>query len=1817
MKNTNKNRRGKVAAIFLALLVTATAVPAMSISALAAETNNNTTVQPQDGGVDTYNTTTSGRAVSTASMPDTITGLTYAYDVQRSPGYPVFGGSNTTVKVSDLQFANVPNSTVNDYSLSCTLTNVGKYKDLETRIGGSSIVGTFKSRYNLQSTDDFTIYELKGTVNKVPDTHIAYGIIYSYDSINNVVGFVGWTSESGASYGYLLSQNSLSTTQNLAINVDPLNDQYTTTTTTTPGEPASQHTHCVCNGTASGIGGHRCNTTTTWTAVTNELPKTGGNYYLTQPIEISSTWTPANGTSLCLNGQTITYTGTGTAIEVSNGGFSLTDDKGTGKITNPNGRGVIVKNDTSMFNMYNGRITGCNASSDGSAVKVSSGTFNLFGGSIDHNTVASYGTVFVGIDAVVYMYGGKITENTLTETSSFGGGGVYVRGSFTMNDGEITNNDASGARGGGVYCTSFGTVIINGGTISGNKARANGGDGIYYSYESNDTVAFKIGGSANIVDEILLAYNSSNGRYATIISALQNPITFNIQGASDGRIIAKGDEDNNYTLTPADMQKITMKDAKDATNQLYAKLDTNDNAIKLTSTKPEGTVTVTYNANFGSSPATTTRSGATSVTAEDCMFTRAGYIFAGWNTEPNGTGINYAAGATIDADTTLYAQWTNPAAPITPNTLTYNGNEQPLVTKKTDETQDVKYIVGGTEPAADSIAWSSAIPKEINAGTYTVWYKATESGITTIDSVTATINQATNMWTSEPGKKDSDDLRYTGNPIELVETGSAHPSTKFGDIEYQVVKYNGETVAAASDNAWKTQIPTATEAGKYKVYYRVKETTNYTGLEGNWDVSIAKKTPDLTIDSAPLAEDWTYNGTSKDLCKKIGIDSNIGTVSYAVTKGQDSTEDNITDWSTEVPKATNAGTYKVWYKVDIKEEHAATYDNIGATPLQVNTGRATVVVSKADPEISVTANDLTYTGKDQVLVKVTTSGGAWRYSLDNDIYAVAVPTAKNAGKYTVYYISRATMNYNDSGLQTIEAEIKQATPTVTVEKNDNLTYNGKDQQLVTTSGVPEGCTVQYKVNDGDWSTAIPTAKNAGSYKVSYKVTGNTNYADVAETEVGTVTIAKAKVTVTLPTFVTAPLTYTGNAQDLVTGGTLASDDISLTVPGTVRYYISSVKLDNDRYTPTTPTGDITNWKTICKGTDAKKYYIWWAIDGADTTNFDYQNVDGTEVQTGAKIQLKNGDSEFVTINKADIDNITPPTLAEGWTYDGTSHPLIKEEGSTNDGKMMYAVTRVNEIEPTDERKWSADIPQGINAGKYRVWYKVDGDENHNSSKSVPIGTVTIKQATVTVTPPKATNPTYNGNKQIIATEGSLDCDVEGYGKLFYGVTDTDYDEFPEGGYASLSADETMKTAAGTYRVWYEIAPESGSTDFLLNSNFKYVLETEDSEVGTEITEESNSKNYIEASIKAQPYTPVTTHSITFNTNGGSPVQTQWVTSGGKLSNLPTTTKEGCTFAGWYTDEALTQPFSADTAITKNTVLYAKWTEKADPTDPGEGVTVGQVTGLKAIKKTTTTLKLTFNKVEGASGYEIYDAETNELLTTCTTQKGKAKLVKTITGLNAGEVRKYKVRAYVIVNGEKHYGAFSKVYTKATAERTPVLLATVTKTTGTSVKLRWTPVDGAVKYQVYGAICSETPVRLKTVSGETTDWTSKSLKRATSYKYYVVALDEVGKKIATAPIIHVVTNGSKYGNPEQLILTSDAAITMTKGGKVANVLTELTASPAEKEPLTHIAALRYRSDDKTVAKVDKDGVITAVNKGTCTVYVIAQNGLYQAVTVTVE
>ena len=65
------------------------------------------------------------------------------------------------------------------------------------------------------------------------------------------------------------------------------------------------------------------------------------------------------------------------------------------------------------------------------------------------------------------------------------------------------------------------------------------------------------------------------------------------------------------------------------------------------------------------------------------------------------------------------------------------------------------------------------------------------------------------------------------------------------------------------------------------------------------------------------------------------------------------------------------------------------------------------------------------------------------------------------------------------------------------------------------------------------------------------------------------------------------------------------------------------------------------------------------------------------------------------------------------------------------------------------------------------------------------------------------------------------------------------------------------------------------------------------------------------------------YTITYETNGGSAVSS---TTGTKLPNpLPTTTKTGYTFAGWYINPNLTTAATAGATINADITLYAKWT----------------------------------------------------------------------------------------------------------------------------------------------------------------------------------------------------------------------------------------------------------------------------------------------------
>ncbi len=125
----------------------------------------------------------------------------------------------------------------------------------------------------------------------------------------------------------------------------------------------------------------------------------------------------------------------------------------------------------------------------------------------------------------------------------------------------------------------------------------------------------------------------------------------------------------------AEGQSVVITIASDATITAYGTCDGMIQSTETSITYKLNTYTVSYDGNGSDGGAVpgvqsfTSGSFAT-VTSAGTMI-RTGYTFTGWNTADNGTGIDYAEGAsyTSDANLTLYAQWQ-------PNnyTVTFNGN---------------------------------------------------------------------------------------------------------------------------------------------------------------------------------------------------------------------------------------------------------------------------------------------------------------------------------------------------------------------------------------------------------------------------------------------------------------------------------------------------------------------------------------------------------------------------------------------------------------------------------------------------------------------------------------------------------------------------------------------------------------------------------------------------------------------------------------------------------------------------------------------------------------------------------------------------------------------------------------------------------------------------------------------------------------------------------------------------------------------------------------------------------------------------------------
>lgn len=117
------------------------------------------------------------------------------------------------------------------------------------------------------------------------------------------------------------------------------------------------------------------------------------------------------------------------------------------------------------------------------------------------------------------------------------------------------------------------------------------------------------------------------------------------------------------------------------------------------------------------------------------------------------------------------------------------------------------------------------------------------------------------------------------------------------------------------------------------------------------------------------------------------------------------------------------------------------------------------------------------------------------------------------------------------------------------------------------------------------------------------------------------------------------------------------------------------------------------------------------------------------------------------INRVDANVIAP--TGNTLTYNGDNQALVAA-GDTTGGRMQYSLT--------ENGTYSEDVPVAKNAGRYTVYYKVVGDNNHKDSAPESV-TASIDRKEITVSGITANGKTYDGTTS--ATLSCLDAAFDG------------------------------------------------------------------------------------------------------------------------------------------------------------------------------------------------------------------------------------------------------------------------------------------------------------------------------------------------------------------------------------------------------------------------------------------------------------------------
>lgn len=810
--------------------------------------------------------------------------------------------------------------------------------------------------------------------------------------------------------------------------------------------------------------------------------------------------------------------------------------------------------------------------------------------------------------------------------------------------------------------------------------------------------------------------------------------------------------------------------------------------------------------------------------------------------------------------------------------------------------------------------------------------------------------------------------------------------------------------------------------------------------------------------------------------------------------------------------------------------------------------------SAADGEgveiVSVTGDSVTVSPLGGQQYQYSTDGATWTVLDDlnvSDNYVISGLEENQRVYVRTRYVANTTKPaslWSDA-----KAVSRDLIAGVTAE-DTTCTYDGLiHSPSVTIADGLDGASISYSLAaDEPYTQTVPELKNAGTYKVYYLVT-----ADECSPVFGDVTVTIEKKTITADKVIVDENAYIQGIQfsGLLDGEELVYDEDYTVVLWDVTPGIEKV-VTTYRFGLAT-TGNAANYMLQNKSWDMVHYHDWTYEIKEGHSNKIIAYCNETENPAHCAYQGRN-------------EAVSCTVTAESRAYDGTE----------------YAGAVVNNW--ITEKTGDAAV----------TYYEGTGDTDYPENENAPVNAGTYKFVV------KIADVTAYAEFEIQRLDQNVEFDVCNY-------TFGDSVEAPE--VTGAQEDPVIE---------YYYTTENSNTDGTLWENSR------SADPGT---------YYMYAKVCA---------TTNYNEYVTQPVQ--FTVAKREIIPAATTLKVGKVAAKTYGDAkfALNVKCSRNdkkTFTSSNTkVVKVDGTGKATIVGAGKAVVTVSVAANQNYKAAAAKVAITVNKKAirvTANDASKYEGKADPKFTfTAEGLVGKDKLTGIVLKRAAGE----KSGTYTITASQKkganpNYNitfAIGRLVIKKSPNVEPSGTELYKKTlpfflmkgkgTGTRIDLTWDKVKGATGYDVYWSYCNGKNNFNKLANvPKSQKYADKNLNNKREYKYFTVAYKMSGGKkvyLGRTNTVHVAMPYAAKTNVLKVTVNKTKA-NLAKG-KTFKITKKVKLENPKKKALNHLTKKeRFITSNAKVATVSSAGVIKAVRKGTCTVYVMSENGVCAKIKVTVK